>query len=134
MSLMDTYPLVLIANEPGTYRSLLASELPFLRPNLRIQEIEPDELETTLTTLHPAVILCSRAPEHVHDAEVTILVLHAGEVDMSLHSEDGAIANPQLSDILAAIDRAVLGSTPVLSPPQRSESHASRGDVDGELA
>lgn len=104
---MDPYPLVLIANEPGTYRSLLASELPLLRPNLRIQELEPEDLETALTTLHPTVILCSRAPEHVAAAEVTILVLHAGEVDLSLQSVAGAILNPQLSDILDAIDQAV---------------------------
>ena len=104
---MDPYPPVLIANEPGTYRSLLASELPLLRPNLRIQELEPDDLETALTTLHPTVILCSHVPEYVPDDKVTILVLHAGEVDLSLQSEAGAILNPQLSDILGAIDQAV---------------------------
>lgn len=70
-------------------------------------EIDPAEVETALTTLHPAVILCSRAPEPVRDAEVTILVLHAGEVDTSLQSADMTVVHPQLSDILAAIDRAV---------------------------
>ena len=58
--IMQTYPLLLLANEPATYRSLLASELPFLRPNIRVLEIDPAHLEAAVTKLHPTVVICSR--------------------------------------------------------------------------
>lgn len=108
---MDMYPLILIANEPRTYRSLLASELPFLRHNLRILEIDPAEVETALISLHPAVLLWSGASEHVRDAEVTLLVLRLDAGGTFLHSAEGTISNPRLSDILAAIDQAVSART-----------------------
>lgn len=104
---MDRYPLVLLANEPSAYRSLLAAELPFLRPNLRLLEVDPAELDTAMTALHPAVVVCSRANTSLRDATSSILVLCSEEVAASLQTPDGTIANPRLSDILGAIDRAV---------------------------
>lgn len=115
---MDRHPLVVLANEPAAYRSLLASELPFLRPDLRVMEIDPAELDATVETLHPAVVVCSRSYAHIRDTEVAIVLLGAGEVDSFIHSGDEAIVNPRLSDILGAIDRAV-------SSTHTSPSHPS---------
>lgn len=113
---MDTYPLVLLANEPGTYRSLLAAELPFLRPNLRVLEVNPAELDAALTRLNPSIVICSRTIKSVRTVEFAVLVLYPDGDDTFILPTDethSTIANPRLSDILGAIDRAV-------SPPQTS--------------
>ena len=117
---MDTYPLVVLANEPDTYRSLLAAELPFLRPNLRVLEIDPAELDATVVTFQPAVVICSRALETDPPPECSVLVLCAEEIDSFIQSCDGTIINPRLSDILQAIDRAL---TP--GPPRHQETPRS---------
>lgn len=104
---MNPYPLVLLANEPGFYRSLLASELPILRPDLRIMAIEPNDLDAVLLSLHPNVLICSRMLAPGHAPDIAILILHVTDVDASLSSREGTIVNPRLSEILAAIDRAV---------------------------
>jgi hypothetical protein len=107
---METYPLVLLANEPGAYRSLLATELPFLRPNLRVLEINPAELDAAVTRLRPAVVICSRVLERVRDIEFAILVLYPEGEDTLIGPGDEtvqALVSPRLSDLLSAIDRAV---------------------------
>ena len=109
---MDTYPLVVLANEPDTYRSLLAAELPFLRPNLRVLEIDPAELDAAVITLHPAVVICSRALETNPPPTCSVLILCAEEIDSFIQSCDETINNPRLSDVLQAIDRALPPAQP----------------------
>lgn len=108
---MQTYPLVLLANEPCTYRSLLAAELPFLRPNLRVLEIDPAELDSAVAHLRPAVVICSRVLEKVLGLEFAILLLYPEGEDTLIRSVDGAdqtMVSPRLSDVLGAIDRAIV--------------------------
>lgn len=108
---MTSYPLVLLANEPCTYRSLLAAELPLLRPDLRILEVDPVELDSAVTHLRPAVVVCSRVLEQVLDLEFAILLLYPNGEDTLIRQVDGidqAMASPRLSDVLGAIDRAIL--------------------------
>lgn len=104
---MDTYPLVVLANEPSSFRSLLAEELPFLRPNLRVLEIDPGQLETTVAALRPTIVICSRALEMPPTSETSLLLLYCEEIATSLHTPGGTIVNPRLSEILAEIDRVV---------------------------
>jgi hypothetical protein len=108
---MDTYPLILLANEPGTFRSLLASELPLLRPNLRVQEIDAATLDAAVKTFHPSVVICSQPIAQAYESELSILILYFGEEEAFILPQNGAgqvIVNPRLSDILAAIDSALL--------------------------
>lgn len=107
---MEIYPLVLLANEPGTYRSLLATELPLLRPNLRVLEVNPAELDTAVTILQPAVVVCSRMLERARNIEFTILMLYPEGEDTMIWPVDGtdqAMVSPRLSDLLGAIDYAI---------------------------
>jgi hypothetical protein len=109
---MDTYPLVVLANEPDTYRSLLAAELPFLRPNLRVLEVDPAELDAAVGTLHPAVVICSRPLKTDPPPACSVLILCAEEIDSFIQSCDETINNPRLSDVLQAIDRALSPEQP----------------------
>jgi hypothetical protein len=108
---LETYPLVLLANEPCTYRSLLATELPFLRPNLRVLEIDPADLDATVAHLRPAVVICSRVLEKAPGCEFAILLLYPEGEDTLIRRVDGtdhALVSPRLSDVLGAIDHALL--------------------------
>ncbi|MCA9877101.1 MAG: hypothetical protein KC442_04955 [Thermomicrobiales bacterium] len=107
---MQTYPLVLLANEPCSYRSLLAAELPLLRPNLRVLEIDPDDLDAVVARLRPAVVVCSRVLEQALGLESAILLLYPAGEDALIRNVDGAdqkMASPRLADVLSAIDHAV---------------------------
>lgn len=107
---METYPLVLLANEPGTYRSLLATELPILRPNLRVVEVNPADLDSAVIYHRPAVVICSRVLEEVHGADFTLLVLYPNGADTLIRPVDGthqAMLSPRLSDLLSALDGAI---------------------------
>lgn len=107
---MAISPLILVANEPGSYRSLLAEELPFLRPDLRILAVEPDELDTAVASLNPAVVICSYPSEMARWPAITTLVLYPEGDDMVMQRADGAeeaIHGPRLADILRALDQAV---------------------------
>lgn len=108
---METYPLVLLANEPGTYRSLLATELPILRPNLRILEINPADLDSAVIYHRPAVVICSRVLEKAHDIEFAILLLYPEGADTLIQpvvdGTDQEMVSPRLSDLLRALDGAI---------------------------
>lgn len=107
---METYQTVLLANEPGTYRSLLAEQLPFLRPDLRVVEVQPGEIDAAMSSYQPAVVISSRHLAPPPELNITILVLYPEGDDtilQTLHGAITAIRQPRLSDILAAIDRAV---------------------------
>jgi hypothetical protein len=107
---MENYPLVLLANEPGTYRSLLATELPILRPNLRIVEVSPDELDSAVIRHRPAVVICSRVLETVQEVDFTLLVLYPNGADTLIRPVNGThqeMPSPRLSDLLNALDGAI---------------------------
>lgn len=102
-----TYPLVVLANEPRTYRSLLAAELPLLRPNLRVLEVSPAELDGAVAALHPSVVICSRLSRRINASGCSIVKLYCDELNTFIQDRDGTIVNPRLPDILRAIDRAL---------------------------
>jgi len=104
---VTTYPLVVLANEPRTYRSLLAAELPFLRPNLRVLEVCPAELYGAVATLHPSIVICSRLSRRINASRCSILKLYCDELNTFIQDRDETIVNPRLPDILRAIDRAL---------------------------
>lgn len=107
---MERHPLVLLANEPGAYRSLLATELPFLRPDLRVLEVNPADLEAAISDLRPAVVICSRTTESFRGFEFATFVLYPDGDDsliQTIGGKDQAITSPRLSDILIAIDRVL---------------------------
>lgn len=104
---LDTYPLVILANEPDAYRSLLAAELPFLRPDLRVLEVDPAELAAAILTYGPAVVISSHDLGSAPAPPCSLLILRAEEVESFIQSCNETIDNPRLSDILQAIDRAL---------------------------
>lgn len=111
---MHSYPLILLANEPGTYRSLLAEQLPFLRPDLRVLEVLPADLNAAVSTYHPTVVLGSEPMQDLQAQNIATLVLYPQGDDSFLQTSSGSetvVRQPRLSDILAAIDRAVVSAT-----------------------
>jgi hypothetical protein len=104
---LTTYPLVLLANEPPAFRSLLAAELPFLRPDVRVVEVAPAQLYAAVADLHPSVVICSQELVDAQAAGCAVLTLHSGEVDTFVRFGDETIVNPRLPDILRVLDHAL---------------------------
>jgi hypothetical protein len=108
---MEHAPLVLLANEPGAYRSVLAEGLPALRPHLRVLEVHPAELDLVVPVHRPTVVVCSREFDVVADVEFTVVMLYPGGEDTLVRRVNGTrhtLVSPQLSDVLSAIDSAIL--------------------------
>lgn len=66
-----------------------------------------------MSSYEPAVVICSRHLAPPPELNITILVLYPEGDDtflQTLHGASTAVRQPRLSDILAAIDRAVAGS------------------------
>ena len=68
----------LVANEPRTYREVLVNALRWLRPQIEVSEVEPDELEPAVKQLHPHLVVCSRASAVARDDVLTWVTLYPG--------------------------------------------------------
>lgn len=51
---------MLIANEPRTYREVLAATFQRLRPDMMIQAVEPERLDHEVLCFAPHLIVCSQ--------------------------------------------------------------------------
>jgi hypothetical protein len=54
---------VLVANEPRSYRDVVAALLHSLRPHLDVLLAEPDQLDHAVLTHAPDLVLCSRVTQ-----------------------------------------------------------------------
>ena len=110
---MESQLHILVANEPSTYRQLLATELPLLRPQFCILSVDPDHLDTAVAQLRPLLVICSRMTEAIRGRSGATIVLYPGGADIVV-AEAGehlqVLLRPRLSDLLAAID-AVIGAS-----------------------
>ena len=101
---------VLLANEPATYRELLASELPHLRPALCVRAADPGELDAVVAALSPRLVICSRPTTSVEAHATAVIVLYPNGGDQVFINMGGAtrvMAAPRLPDLLAAIDATI---------------------------
>ena len=99
-------PWVLVANEPRSYRELLARVLPELRPGLLVRALEPAELDEVVAGVPTALVVCSELSAAVRAHAPAWLLLYPGGAD---RAEVGghAILHPGLDDVLAAVDAAL---------------------------
>jgi hypothetical protein len=107
---MASAPLVMVANDPAAYRSVLAQALALLRPDLCVRQLDPADVETVIVTTHPCLIICNQLMEPVRRAaraSIVLAVAGEGPAVVSLPGQQWRLANPQLADVLAAIDAAV---------------------------
>ena len=101
--------LVLLANEPRSYRESIAAVFRQLRPSLQVKVVEPEALESNVTRFDPDVAICSRATGVVMERVPVWVELYPEHAAHSVASEGGRrteFAEIQLLDLICILDRA----------------------------
>ena len=104
---MESQLHILVANEPSTYRQVLATELPLLRPRFRVLAVDPADLDTAVAQLRPLLVICSRLTEAIRGQAIAAIVLYPDGNDCAFIDTGGQplrLSSPRLTDLLAAID------------------------------
>jgi hypothetical protein len=98
---------VLVANEPQAYREVLAAALRQLMPGVRILEIEPDTLASSIAALLPRVVICSRLGAVRDHLDIAWMVLYPEGKGIAIENAAGKrTIHPRLdlSDLVAFVD------------------------------
>ena len=111
-------PTILVANDPPTYREVLAASLTAMYPGLRVTQVMPAALDAALAGRVPLLVVCSRqlGAQHATGCE-TIVLYPEGENEavLTIGERSWTLPNPQLADVLAAVDVALASAD---SPPR----------------
>jgi hypothetical protein len=116
---MTAHPQILVANEPLVYRDVLGSQLPRLRPGLTVLLVDPADLDEAVAQLRPRLVICSEVTESIRQFATAALVLapqSPARAVLTVGGQHQVLLNPQLTDLLAAVDTAV-GQGPAMAVP-----------------
>jgi hypothetical protein len=111
-------PTILVANHPVTYREVLAASLAALYPGVRVVQAEPEALANALAGSAPLLVVCSQALDEGRRAGCSAIVLYpegVNEAVLTIGERSWTLPNPQLADVLAAVDVALASAD---SPPR----------------
>lgn len=115
---------VLIANEPLSYREVMAVTLQELRPEVEVLTSDPADLEREILRLGPDLVICSQAPVVAHPNLLTCVVMYPDGENRAEVTTDGRCVNVpgiEFGDLLSIIDDTVLlGRDRALSTSSRS--------------
>lgn len=104
-------PKVLVANEPLSYRQAMARVLRAVRPDLRVDEAEPDALERALRDDVPHLVICSRATpavRRISPAWIELYPDHGPLCSFSVAGRTSTVRGLDLDEMLALVDKATL--------------------------
>ncbi|MDP9382347.1 MAG: hypothetical protein M3Q29_19855 [Chloroflexota bacterium] len=103
---------ILVANEPRSYREVLAVAFEGLRPDTTVVCVEPDALDGEVERLDPHVVICSRLAEVAHARPLAWVALYPDGESRSIISIKGrervTSDDVQLGCLLAVIDQVNL--------------------------
>lgn len=102
-------PLVLMANEPRAYREGIAAVISQLRPEVEIQTVEPEALDTSIERLSPDMVICSKATDALKGGVRVWVELYPENAAYSVASIGGRrmeYTEIQLPDLLSIVDKA----------------------------
>ncbi|HEX2729153.1 MAG TPA: hypothetical protein VHM16_05315 [Rubrobacteraceae bacterium] len=101
---------VLIAIEPRSYREVIGLAIEELRPNLRVEVVEPGTLQSEVSRLRPDLVLCggsdtvSRSAGTGAKAWFEFQPYAETQATVCLGGEISKIEDVDLDDILSVID------------------------------
>jgi hypothetical protein len=102
-------PRVLMANEPRAYREGIAAVISQLRPEVEIETVEPNALDTSIERFSPDMVICSKATDALKAGVRVWVELYPENAAMSVASIDGRrmeYNEIQLPDLLSIVDKA----------------------------
>ena len=101
----------LIANEPRTYREVLAGALRESRPQVEVSIAEPYAIAVETARLRPHLVVCSGPCDAVQDGVLTWVVLYPREenrAEVFTAGEHATITGVCFSDLLLILDSTEL--------------------------
>ena len=107
---MSERPTILVANHPITYREVLAASLAAMYPDVRVVQAAPEALGAALPGVAPVLVVCSRPLERSRTGGRPTIVLYpegANLAVLTIGERSWTLPNPQLADVLAAVDVAL---------------------------
>lgn len=107
---MSARPTILVANHPIAYREVLAASLAAMYPDVRVVQAEADGLDSARAVYAPLLVVSSRPVEEPRGAGRATIVLYPegeNEAVLTIGERSWTLPNPQLADVLAAVDVAL---------------------------
>ncbi len=98
---------IVVANEPLSYREVLAGAFRRLRPDLRVVTVEPDELDDHLACGEALLVVHSRASEAVGTRTAAWILLNPGGANWAMISVAGrqtVLTDVQFGDLLEVLE------------------------------
>lgn len=102
-------PRVLMANEPRAYREGIAAVIGQLRPEVEVETVEPDDLDSSIERFSPDMVICSKATDALKGGVRVWVELYPDNDALSVAYIGGRrmeYAEIQLSDLLSIVDKA----------------------------
>jgi hypothetical protein len=99
---------ILVANEPRSYRDVVAIAIEELRPNAEVLVFEPVCLEALVTDLDADLVLCSRSPGSSRVGRPVWVELYPNGDTLARVHRNGksfTLLDVELVDLLALIDQ-----------------------------
>lgn len=102
---------VLIANDPLSYREVMAVTIQELRPEVEVWTSDPADLEREILRLGPNLVMCSQTPLVAHPYLLTYIVMYSdGENRAEITTAGQCVNVPDIEfcNLLSIIDDMVL--------------------------
>lgn len=102
---------VLIANDPLSYREVMAVTIQQLRPEVEVWTSDPADLEREILRLEPNLVMCSQAPVVAHPYLLTYIVMYPNGENRAEITTAGQCVNVpdiEFGNLLSIIDDMVL--------------------------
>ena len=99
---------ILIANDPRSYREVIAAAVQELRPQHSVVSVAPDEVDTEICRFMPHLVVCSQLrPVVESNALAWIMLYPAGKTqsEFSIAGQRTAVPDIGFNDLLAIVDR-----------------------------
>lgn len=101
--------VIVLANEPRSYREVIAAAIQSLRPHLEVLVVEPESLDSVVTSLSPDLLICSTLTETLRREARAWVELYPGGEQLATVSLGGTIYTSEgleLEQLLSVVDAA----------------------------
>jgi hypothetical protein len=107
--------LILVANEPQSYREVISASLQHLRSHHRIVMVDPSALDREVIRQNPELVVCSTLSSAVQTYPLTWILLYPegkSEAVISMADHMMTFTDLELTNLLSVIDHTAGLSEP----------------------
>ncbi len=99
---------MVVANDPRSYREVMAGTLRTLRPDVEVILIEPQDLDLQIVGLDPHLVVCSNLTDTVRARSLGWVVLYPDGQSHAMVCIDGTsstVEDMEFEGLLSVVDR-----------------------------